>query len=201
MLSETGTTFPVEKVYCTKHTPLHVIQSWVKFCPPDLPLVLVWATTLLPRKVPRWVDNLLGDQTDGVQDHPHSPAQQADGIQDHSHSPNQQADGAQDQCHSPAQLSDDAQDCARSRGLQRKDTWEKKVLVHSRQTHMVLRRFLIPIHTVDRGYSQLHGTGNPPLTVIILCGLIPLINGKEDIHYLITNLFARGRSSVWAMVM
>ena len=152
VLGKTDTTLRVEKVYRTEHTPLHVHQSRVKFCPPDLPPGYYWygPRHYCPGKVPRWVDNLLGDQADDAQDQSHSPDQLSDGAQDQSHSPDQLSDdaqhqshspdqlsdgaqdqshspdqlsdGAQDQSHSPDQLSDDAQDCPRSRSLQPMDT-------------------------------------------------------------------------------
>ena len=111
VLGKTDTTLRVEKVYRTEHTPLHVHQSRVKFCPPDLPPGYYWygPRHYCPGKVPRWVDNLLGDQSDGAQDQSHSPDQLSDDAQHQSHSPDQLSDGAQDRSHSPDQLSDDAQ--------------------------------------------------------------------------------------------
>ena len=84
ILDVTDTTVRVEKVYRTKHDPLHVHQSRVKFFPPNLPPGYYWYGRghSCPGKVPQWVERIAADHTPQLSPNPSTVHHQRSQAQD-----------------------------------------------------------------------------------------------------------------------
>ena len=84
ILDVTDTTVRVEKVYRTKHDPLHVHQSRVKFFPPNLPPGYYWYGRghSCPGKVPQWVEHITANHTPQLSPNPSTVHHQRSQTQD-----------------------------------------------------------------------------------------------------------------------